>query len=108
MTLPMSLLEAQKMQNIAMRKVSEHKEVKAIMERIEKAASEGRFSVWVYRGDHFNEINRDTLTSYLSLQGFHIKGDGDDVLIQWCWKVTPLMPIEEVLYEIADNIFEHE
>lgn len=108
MTVPFEQLAAQKMQGIAMRKVSEHEEVKAIMERIEKAASEGQFSVWVYRGNHFNEIGRDTLTSYLSLQGFHIKGDGDDVLIQWGWKVTPLMPIEEALYEIADNIWEHE
>ena len=40
---------AERMQEIAMRKMSENEQVKAIMAKIEKKAQEGCFSVCIYK-----------------------------------------------------------
>lgn len=107
MTPTTGLLEAQKMQNIAMRKVGNHEEVKAIMEKIQKKADKGQFSGWICKDKDFSTIDGDTLRTYLELQGFHTKGSTVEILVSWGRKITPFMEVEDCLCDIAkaiDNI----
>lgn len=99
---------AERMQETAMRKMSENEQVKAIINKIEKRAQEGDFSVWIYKNDYYPTVNIAFLRLYLSLQGFHTCCTDESILVSWGWKVGPLLPIEEALYEIAKSIDDHE
>ena len=99
---------AERMQETAMRKMSENEQVKAIMDKIEKRAQEGDFSVWIYKNAYYPTVDIGSLRSYMSLQGFHTCCTDGNILISWGWKVGSLLPIEEALYEIAKSIDDHE
>ena len=104
MTVPVEQLAAKKMQGIAMRKVSEHEEVKAIMEKIERVAESGEFSTILHKDVDCKTIDIRTLSAYLSLKGFHTLTMSERIIVSWNWKVTPLMPIVDALYNIVDSI----
>ena len=104
MTVPVGQLAAQKMQGIAVRKVSEHEEVKAIMEKIEREAESGEFSTILHKDIDCKTIDIRNLSAYLSLEGFHTLTMSERIIVSWNWKVTPLMPIAEALCNIVDSI----